>query len=151
VAAFPGTLANVRYVYVACYDGDQFNPNLLSEDRNAIGDVQNAIQKWGKLRSCIAVPVPPQLLQSRTFVPTRASGNPMLSQRRLRLVSVIMIAHQLRDGFSFCFDQGAQNGHPSRLGETPVVGPTSSCLDKEFLIFFRKPELFLQHCCKQVN
>jgi hypothetical protein len=31
---------------VACYDGDQFNPNLLSEDRNAIGDVQNAIQKW---------------------------------------------------------------------------------------------------------
>jgi hypothetical protein len=26
--------------------GDQFNPNLLSEDRNAIGDVQNAIQKW---------------------------------------------------------------------------------------------------------
>jgi hypothetical protein len=59
VAAFPGTLANVRYVYVACYDGDQFNPNLLSEDRNAIGDVQNAIQKWGKLRSCIAVPVPP--------------------------------------------------------------------------------------------
>jgi hypothetical protein len=151
VAAFPGTLANVRYVYVACYDGDQFNPNLLSEDRNAIGDVQNAIQKWGKLRSCIAVPVPPQLLQSRTFVPTRASGNPMLSQRRLRLVSVIMIAHQLRDGFSFCFDQGAQNGHPSRLGETPVVGPTSSCLDKEFLIFFRKPELFLQYCCKQVN
>jgi hypothetical protein len=151
VAAFPGTLANVRYVYVACYDGDQFNPNLLSEDRNAIGDVQNAIQKWGKLRSCIAVPVPPQLLQSRTFVPTRGSGNPMLSQRRLRLVSVIMIAHQLRDGFSFCFDQGAQNGHPSRLGETPVVGPTSSCLDKEFLIFFRKPELFLQYCCKQVN
>jgi hypothetical protein len=75
----------------------------------------------------------------------------MLSQRRLRLVSVIMIAHQLRDGFSFCFDQGAQNGHPSRLGETPVVGPTSSCLDKEFLIFFRKPELFLQYCSKQVN
>jgi hypothetical protein len=49
VPAFPGTLANARYVYVASYDGDQFNPNLLSEDRNAIGAVQNAIQNWGKL------------------------------------------------------------------------------------------------------
>jgi hypothetical protein len=48
VPAFPGTLANARYVYVASYDGDQFNPNLLPEDRNAIGAVQNAIQKWGK-------------------------------------------------------------------------------------------------------
>ena len=47
--AFPGTLANARYVYVASYDGDQFDPNLLSEDRNAIGAVQNAIQQWGKL------------------------------------------------------------------------------------------------------
>jgi hypothetical protein len=49
VPAFPGTLANARYVYVASYDGDQFNPNLFSEDRDAIGAVQNAIQKWGKL------------------------------------------------------------------------------------------------------
>ena len=46
---FPGTLANARYVYVASYDGDQFNPNLLPEDREAIGSVQNAIQNWGKL------------------------------------------------------------------------------------------------------
>jgi hypothetical protein len=49
VPAFPGILANAHYVYVASYDGDQFNPNLLSEDRDAIGAVQNAIQKWGKL------------------------------------------------------------------------------------------------------
>ena len=47
--AFPGTLANARYVYVASYDGDQFNPNLLPEDRNAISAVQDAIQNWGKL------------------------------------------------------------------------------------------------------
>ena len=45
---FPGTLANARYVYVAD-DGDQFNPSLLPEDREAIGAVQDAIQKWGKL------------------------------------------------------------------------------------------------------
>ena len=47
--AFPGILANARYVYVSSYDGDQFDPNLLPEDRNAIGAVQNAIQEWGKL------------------------------------------------------------------------------------------------------
>jgi hypothetical protein len=49
VPAFPGTLANARYVYVASYDGDQFDPNLLPQDRDAIGAVQNAIQNWGKL------------------------------------------------------------------------------------------------------
>jgi hypothetical protein len=49
VQTFPGILANARYVYVASYDGDQFDPNLLPEDRQAIGAVQNAIQEWGKL------------------------------------------------------------------------------------------------------
>ena len=49
VPAFPGILANARYVYVASYDGDQFDPKLLPEDREAIGAVQNAIQNWGKL------------------------------------------------------------------------------------------------------
>ncbi len=48
VPAFPGTLVNARYVYVASYDGDQFNPNLLPEDRQAIASVQDALQKWGK-------------------------------------------------------------------------------------------------------
>jgi len=49
VPAFPGTLVNARYVYVTSYDGDLFDPNLLSEDRQAISTVQDAIQKWGKL------------------------------------------------------------------------------------------------------
>jgi hypothetical protein len=49
VPAFPGTLANAQYVYVASYDGDQFDTNLLPEDRNAISAVQDAIQSWGKL------------------------------------------------------------------------------------------------------
>src|SRR5271156_27480 len=46
--AFPGTLVNASYVYVTSYDGDQFNPNLLPEDRQAIATVQDAMQKWGK-------------------------------------------------------------------------------------------------------
>ncbi len=49
VPEFPGVLANARYVYVAAYDGDQFNPNLLPEDRDAIAAVQKAIHNWGKL------------------------------------------------------------------------------------------------------
>lgn len=48
VPPFPGTLVNARYVYVTSYDGDQFDVNLLPEDREAIGAVQDAIQKWGK-------------------------------------------------------------------------------------------------------
>lgn len=46
---FPGTLRNARYVYVASYDGDEFNIHLLPEDRDAIVAVQDAIRKWGKL------------------------------------------------------------------------------------------------------
>jgi len=39
---------NARYIYVTSYDGDQFNTNLFPEDREAIGTVQDEIQKWGK-------------------------------------------------------------------------------------------------------
>ncbi len=48
VPAFPGTLMNARFVYVTSYDGDQFNPNLFPDDRQAILTVQDAMQKWGK-------------------------------------------------------------------------------------------------------
>ena len=48
VPPFPGTLVNARYVYVTSYDGDQFDPDLFPEDREAIGTVQDAMQKWGK-------------------------------------------------------------------------------------------------------
>ncbi len=48
VPAFPGTLVNARFVYVTSYDGDQFNPDLFPEDRQAVSTVQDAMQKWGK-------------------------------------------------------------------------------------------------------
>jgi hypothetical protein len=51
--AFPGILANARYVHVASYDGDQFDPNLLPEDRNAIFD------RFGTLRAIIRSTVYP--------------------------------------------------------------------------------------------
>lgn len=46
---FPAILRNARYVYVAAYDGDQFSPHLLPEDRAAIAAVEDSIRKWGKL------------------------------------------------------------------------------------------------------
>jgi hypothetical protein len=46
---FPATLRNARFVYVTSYDGDQFDPRLLPEDRQAISNVQDSIEKWGKL------------------------------------------------------------------------------------------------------
>jgi len=48
VQPFPRTLINARYVYVTSYDGDQFNQSILPEDRQAIGDVQDALKAWGK-------------------------------------------------------------------------------------------------------
>lgn len=48
VQPFPGTLINARYVYVTSYDGNEFNSNILPEDRHAINTVQDAVQKWGK-------------------------------------------------------------------------------------------------------
>jgi hypothetical protein len=48
VPPLPKTLTNARYVYVTSYDGDQFDPAILPEDRDAIVAVQDAIAKWGK-------------------------------------------------------------------------------------------------------
>jgi hypothetical protein len=45
----PRTLSNARFVYVTAYDGNQFDPQLLPDDRVAISRVQDSIQKWGKL------------------------------------------------------------------------------------------------------
>jgi hypothetical protein len=48
ILLFPKTLTNARYVYVAAFDGDQFNPNLLPEDRAAIVNAQDALRQWGR-------------------------------------------------------------------------------------------------------
>jgi hypothetical protein len=45
---FPKTLTNARYVYVASYDGDQFDTNLLPDDRSAIANVQESLRQWGR-------------------------------------------------------------------------------------------------------
>ena len=47
IPAFPKTLINARFVYVTSYDGNEFRPQLLDQDREAIANVQDALQKWG--------------------------------------------------------------------------------------------------------
>jgi len=40
------TLLSSHFVYVEALDGDQFDPHVIPDDRQAIVNVQQAIQKW---------------------------------------------------------------------------------------------------------
>ena len=104
VAAFPGILANARYVYVASYDGDQFDPNLLPEDRDAIGAVQNAIQKWGKL--------------TIVYRPSEADIIILVTSRPSEDLMAVYDAHQGPSG-NFLWRVMARDGLQS--DETPLV------------------------------
>ena len=104
VPAFPGTLANARYVYVASYDGDQFNPNLLPEDRNAISAVQDAIQNWGKL--------------TLVYRPSEADIIILVTGRPSEDVMAVYDGHQGPNG-NYLWRVMGRNGLQS--GETPLV------------------------------
>jgi hypothetical protein len=104
VPAFPGTLANASYVYVASYDGDQFNPNLLPEDREAIGVVQDAIQKWGKL--------------TLVYQPSEADIIILVTSRPSEDVMAVYDAHQGPNG-NYLWRVMGRGGLES--GETPLV------------------------------
>jgi hypothetical protein len=101
---FPAVLANGRYVYVASYDGDQFNPNLLPEDRAAIGSVQTAIQSWGKL--------------TLVYRPSEADITILVTSRPSEDVLAVYDAHQGLNG-NFLWRVMGRDGLQS--GETPLV------------------------------
>ncbi len=42
----PAIFGQAKYVYVEAVDGQEFDPNLYPEDRMAIADVRDALQKW---------------------------------------------------------------------------------------------------------
>jgi hypothetical protein len=104
VPAFPGILANARYAYVASYDGDQFDPNLLPEDRNAIGAVQDAIQNWGKLMI--------------VYRPSEADIIILVTSRPSEDLMAVYDAHQGPSG-TYLWRVMGQGGLQS--GETPLV------------------------------
>ena len=103
VPAFPGILANARYVYVASYDGDQFNPSLLSEDRHAIGAVQDSIQNWGKL--------------TLVYQPSEADIIILVTSRPSEDVMAVYDAHESSGNFLWRV-MGRDGLEP---GETPLV------------------------------
>src|SRR3954447_6419166 len=47
-AQLPAAFRNATYFYVESMDGGPYKPGLLPEDRQAISDVQNEIQDWGR-------------------------------------------------------------------------------------------------------
>lgn len=102
--SFPGTLANAQYVYVASYDGDQFNPNLLPEDRDAISSVQQAIQNWGRLKI--------------VYRPSEADITILVTSRPSEDVLAVYDAHQGGNG-NFLWRVMGRDGLQS--GETPLV------------------------------
>jgi hypothetical protein len=104
VPSFPGTLANAQYVYVASYDGDEFNPNLLPEDRDAISSVQHAIQNWGKLKL--------------VYHPSEADITILVMSRPSEDVLAVYDAHQGASG-NFLWRVMGRDGLQS--GETPLV------------------------------
>jgi hypothetical protein len=104
VPAFPGTLANARYVYVASYDGDQFDPNLIPEDREAIGAVQSAIQAWGKL--------------TLVYQPSDANIIILVTSRPSEDVMAVYDGHQGTGG-NYLWRVMGRDGLAS--GETPLV------------------------------
>ena len=112
VPVFPGTLANARYVYVASYDGDQFNPNLLSEDRNAISAVQDAIQNWGKL--------------TLVYQPSQADIIILVTSRPSEDVMAVYDAHQGPNG-NYLWRVMGRDGLAS--GETPLVTQFEKAFD----------------------
>jgi len=102
--AFPGILANARYVYVASYDGDQFDTNLLPEDRAAIGAVQEAIQNWGKLMI--------------VYRPSEADIIILVTSRPSEDLMAVYDAHTVPSG-NFLWRVMGRDGLQS--GETPLV------------------------------
>ncbi len=107
LAAISATAApNTRAAetYVASYDGDQFNPNLLSEDRDAIGAVQSAIQSWGKLRI--------------VYRPSEADIVILVTSRPSEDLMAVYDAHNWPSG-NFLWRVMGRDG--LQAGETPLV------------------------------
>ena len=44
----PAVFNQARYAYVEAVDGEQFDPRLYPEDRQAIANVQNALEDWNR-------------------------------------------------------------------------------------------------------
>jgi hypothetical protein len=113
VPPFPGTLINARYVYVTSYDGDQFDPTLLPQDRQAISAVQDAIEKWGKF--------------TLVYEPKKADIVVMVMSRPSEDVLAVYDAHGWPDN-QYLWRMMSRNG--LQPGETPLVTNLEKALEQ---------------------
>src|SRR5713101_164522 len=113
IPPFPGTLVNARYVYVTSYDGDQFNPDLLPEDRQAIATVQDAMQKWGKF--------------TLVYEPWRADVVLMVTSRPSEDILAVYDAHGWPENQYLWRMMGRSGLQPS---EAPLVTNLEKAFDK---------------------
>jgi hypothetical protein len=85
----PAVFAQARYVYVEAVDGQQFNPNLYPEDRQAIADVQDAVESWKRYaltmernQADLVIVVRKGRLASADVGASRQAGGPFPGQPR---------------------------------------------------------------------
>ena len=114
IPAFPGTLVNARYVYVTSYDGDQFDIRLLSDDRQAIAAVQDALHKWGKW--------------TLVYQPGQADVVLMVTSRPTEDVLAVYDAHGWPGNSQYLWRMMGRSG--LQTGETPMV----TSLEKAFAL-----------------
>jgi hypothetical protein len=114
IPPFPGTLVNARYVYVTSYDGDQFNLNLFPEDRQAIGTVQDAMQKWGKF--------------TLVYKPHEADVVLMVMSRPSEDVLAVYDAHGWPANSQYLWRMTGRNG--LQQGEAPLVTDLEQAFDQ---------------------
>jgi hypothetical protein len=84
----PALFRQARYVYVEAVDGDEFNPRLYPEDRQAIADVRHALQAWNRYTLTIRqqdadlvfVVRKGRLADARVFVGDRIGSRTSVSQ-----------------------------------------------------------------------
>jgi len=62
----PDVITAATYVMVTTYDGDVFSPNVLPEDRKAVAEVQQEIEKWGRYKLVYTANQPDLILVVRT-------------------------------------------------------------------------------------
>jgi hypothetical protein len=112
VPPIPRTLSNARFVYVAAYDGDQFDSNLLPDDRLAIGRVQDTVEKWGKL--------------TLVYRPEDADIILLVQSRPSEDVLALYDAHSFRS--TYLWRVMARDGF--QKGEVPLVSQFEQAWDK---------------------
>ena len=70
----PDVILSSTYVMVTTYDGDLFNPDLIPGDRQAVADVQEAIEKWGRYKRVYTAREADMILVVRTGRVLEARG-----------------------------------------------------------------------------